>query len=91
MHACSDAVVRPRPRPLDTHGRSRPPAPSPRHFARRAHTQPAVVLPTVPLHNHMDVLAPPPTLARALALTPPSKQGRGDDDEDVTMTTTTTP
>ena len=91
VYACSDAVARPHPRPPDTHGRSCPPAPSPRHFARRAHTQPAVVLPMVPLHNHMDVLAPPPTLARALALIPLSQQGRGDDDDNSTIATTRSP
>ena len=91
VHACSDAVARPRPHPPDTHGRSRPPASSPRHFARRAHTQPTIVLPMVPLHNHMDVLAPPPTLALALALTPPSQQGCGDDDDNSTIATTRSP
>ena len=72
---------------FNVHDPSRPPAPSPRHLAQRAHTQPgpAVVLPTVPLH-HMDVHAP-----SHLALPRPHSQREHDEDDSVTITTVQSP
>ena len=53
-HRCQRCSV------LNAHDPSHPPALSPHHLIQHAHRQPrpALVLPTVPLHHHMNVHAP---------------------------------
>ena len=74
---CRRLPRRPRPHPPDVHGDpSRPPVPSFHRLTRRAHAKPALVLPTVSLHNHTDVHAPVCPRARHPALPIPRPRPR---------------